>query len=268
MKYLSGLILSLLISTSAAQSHEFWISPETYQLNSGENIVAAVRNGQKFSGGPFSFLPQRFTRFDLVQGENVVPVEGRIGDRPALNMAPPNDGLWVVVHQTKASKITWKEWEKFAGFVTHKKLGNALVEHFERGLPETGFSESYTRYAKALVAVGNSDGADNNVGMRTEFIALTNPYVDDLTQGFSVQVLFEGAPRVDAQIEIFAKDAAGEVTVSTVQTDADGRATLPVQPGVEYLLDAVILLPLAPGDDPRDPVWESLWAALTFKTPG
>ncbi len=253
---------------SAAIGHEFWISPETYQLQSGDAIQADLRGGQKFSGGPFGFLPQRFARFDLVQGDQIVPVQGRIGDRPALNMAAPGDGLWIVVHETTDSKITWDEWEKFAGFVSHKKLGTALIDHKSRGLPDTGFSETYRRFAKSLVAVGAGDGTDQPVGMRTEIVALNNPYTDDLTAGFAVQVLYQGAPRIDAQIEVFAKDSSGDVTVSTVQTDLNGQAIIPVSPATEYLLDAVLLLPLEPDASQAAPVWESLWAALTFRTPG
>jgi uncharacterized GH25 family protein len=268
MKFLPVFVLSLLITTSTALGHEFWLAPANYQVPKNDNIVASLRGGQKFVGGPFSFLPQRFVRFDLVQGDSVVPVEGRIGDRPAVNMAPPGDGLWVLVHETTDNKLTWDEWEKFAAFVNHKKLGNALQEHADRGLPETGFRESYRRFIKSLVAVGNGAGADREVGLRTEFVALANPYTDDISDGFPVQVLFEGIPRVNAQIEIFAKDEAGEVAISTVQTDDEGRAMIPVLPGREYLLDAVILLPLESTDTENDPVWESLWAAMTFRAPG
>jgi len=238
-----------------------------YEYPSGENIVAELRGGQFFVGGEFGFLPPRFERFDMVQGDTVVPVEGRTGDRPALNMAVPNDGLWVLVHETTDNRLTWKEWEKFADFVKSKKLDNVLAEHVERGLPDTGFRENYRRFVKALVAVGNGSGADQPVGLRTEFVALANPYTDDLTDGFEVQVLFENAPRVDAMIEVFEKDADGEVTIFSLQTDADGRAKIPVIAGREYLLDAVILLPLEAEDITKQAVWESLWAAMTFRVP-
>lgn len=243
------------------------MSPENYQVASGENIVAALRGGQKFSGGPFSYLPQRFVRFDLVQGDSVIAVQGRIGDRPALNMAAPNTGLWIAVHETTDSRITWDEWEKFAGFVRHKKLGNALQDHADRGLPDTGFSENYRRFIKSLIAVGDGAGADMVVGLRTEIVALANPYTDDMSGGMPVLVLFEGAPRVGAQIEIFAKDAEGIIIISTVETDAEGRALISVLAGHEYLLDAVILLPLDAASVESGSVWESLWAALTFRVP-
>ena len=45
-----------------------------------------------------------------------------------------------------------------------------------------------------------------------------------------------------------------------------GRAQVPVVAGSRYLLDAVVLRPLA-ADSLKDPTWESLWASLTFAVP-
>jgi len=36
-----------------------------------------------------------------------------------------------------------------------------------------------------------------------------------------------------------------------------------VRPGYAYLADAVVLRPLVPDTD-KGPVWESLWASLSF----
>ena len=100
--------------------------------------------------------------------------------------------------------------------------------------------------------------------METEFIALSNPYTDDLTQGMAVQILYQGAPRADAQIEIFDRAPDDEVTITTLQTDAEGRASIPVKPGHSYLLDAVVLREAPKGGDA---VWQTLWAAITFSVP-
>lgn len=258
----------MLISTSLAISHEFWLRPQKYQLESGAPIVAELLGGQKFSGGPFSYVPDRFVRFDFVQGEQVVAVQGRIGDRPAANMPVPNDGLWVIVHETTDSKLTYQDWETFAGFVKHKDLGNTLAQHEARGLPRYGFRESYRRFIKALVAVGDGQGADGPVGLRTEIVALANPYTDDLTNGLPVQVLFEGAPRINAQLEVFDRGPDGQVTITTQHTDDQGQTVVAVQSGHEYLLDAVKMLRLDTDNPSVEPVWKSLWAALTFAVPG
>lgn len=256
-----------LFSTPAAFGHEFWISPQEYQVNAQEPIVAALRVGQGFKGASYAFLPPEFKRFDLVQGDMVRAVEGRIGDRPALNMAAPNDGLWIIVHETRDYILRYNEAEKFVSFVTHKDFAQVVDQHAERGLPPEGFAENYRRFGKSLVAVGAGTGQDREVGLRTEIIARANPYTDDLSAGLPIEVLFEGAPRSNAQVEIFARYGADDVRVSTLHTDEMGRALIPVEPGVEYLLDAVVMLPLEAKDPAQDPVWESLWASLTFKTP-
>ncbi len=261
-------LLVTFISTSAGIGHEFWISPNTYVIEPGETLTAQLRVGQKFDGFPYGYFPPRFERFDVVKGDEIVPVDGRIGDRPALKITLPSDGLWVVVHETTDSVLTYSEYETFEGFVIHKQLGDTLALHAERGLPQTGFSEDYRRYAKSLIAVGDGQGADREVGLRTEIVAEINPYTDDLAGGMRVRVLLEGAPRADTLVEIFDRDTNDEVSVTTTRTDADGRAVFAMQSGHEYLVDAVYMEALYPLPGIPGSVWKSHWAALTFMVPG
>jgi len=249
-----------------ALAHEFWISPQTYTVQPGDQLVADIRVGQTFKGGAYSYIPGNIVRFDLVMGDDVIPVEGRIGDRPALGMTAPAEGLVTVVHQTTDSFLTYKEAEKFVQFVEHKDFDGVLEEHKARGLPEVGFRERYSRFGKSLIAVGDGAGADRAVGMETEIVALANPYTDDLSGGMPVRVLYQGQPRVDVQVEVYARDGALPVEVTTYRTDARGEAVIPVEPGIEYLFDAVVMRPLEPQAE-DDPVWESLWASLTFMVP-
>lgn len=251
-------------STLPALGHEFWISPENYSVESDEALQAALRVGQGFTGASYAFIPQRFDRFDLVQGDQVVPVEGRVGDRPALNMVLPGPGMWVVVHETTDSILRYDDYETFVSFTEHKKLEGTLERHAERGLGED-VVETYRRFAKALVTSGDGVGADRAVGLRTEIVAEANPYTDDLSAGLPVQVLFEGAPRVGAQVEVFQR-LGEDVTVTTQTTDDQGRAVIPVTPGAEYLLDAVKMVEVDPSVS-DGAAWQSLWAALTFTVP-
>ena len=249
-----------------ALSHEFWISPQTYTVPAGGQLIADIRVGQFFEGSAYSFIPQRFTRFDLVMGDTVTPVDGRVGDRPALKMDAPADGLVTVVHQTGDSTLTWDDPALFDQFVRHKDFPWVLDINKERGIPETGFSERYSRYGKSLIAVGNGEGADREVGMETEIVALANPYTDELPDGLPVLVLYQGKPRADTQVEVFTKTSHGEVEDLFYRTDAEGKAMIPVKPGVEYLVDAVVMRELQQ-KVLKDPVWESLWASLTFRMP-
>lgn len=265
---LSAIVVVGGLITGAAQGHEFWIEPEVYQTQVGEKIVAAIRVGENFEGASYAYIPNNFKRFELEQAGNPVPIESRVGDRPAVSVAAVADGLAILAHVTRDYELTYSSWEKFVDFVTHKDATWVLAAHEERGFDETSPVEVYSRYGKSLIAVGDGAGQDRNFGMLTEIVALENPYTDDMSDGIDVQVLYQDEPRGDAQIEIFAKDPDGVVEVTTVTTDKSGLATVPVTPGVAYLVDAVVLREPRPSQVVlMGAQWESLWASLTFRIP-
>ncbi len=263
-------LLSLFFAVIAAPlaAHELWIAPVDYQPDPGTRIEAELENGQAFRGIELPFLPSSIARFDVVRGADVVPVAGRMGDKPALAQEAGAEGLVVAVYQSMPSLVTYAEYAKFASFAAHKDLGYVRARHVARGLLEAGFKESYVRYSKALIGVGGAMGADARTGLETELVALDNPYVDDLGAGMRVQLFYRDATRADAQIEVFARVGDADAVITTVRTDGDGVAVVPVQPGTEYMLDAVVLRePDAALAAQSGAVWETLWANLTFRVP-
>ena len=266
MRLLPLCLCAVLVAALPGRAHEFWISPQTYRVAPDAQLLAHIRVGQQFKGNAYSYVPGKFVRFDVVMGDRAIPVEGRVGDRPALAMTAPGEGLAVVVHQTTNMFLTYSEAQKFENFVREKDFAWALDDHAARGLPATGFRERYSRYGKSLIAVGGGAGADAPVGMETEVVALANPYTDDLSGGLPVQVLYQGAPRAQVQVEVFERAPGDSVTVRRYRTDEHGQAVIDVLPGREYLVDSVVMRPLEAVEE-LDPVWESLWASLTFLVP-
>jgi uncharacterized GH25 family protein len=270
MKPLRILASSLVLAGAAgpALSHEFWIDPLEFQLPAGSVVVADLRVGEGFSGSAQPFLPMGMRRFEILMGDETLPVASRMGDRPALVLEVPGDGLAVVVHVTGDTTLTYTEFAKFESFVTHKDAAWTLEAHRDRGLPDRDFREVYSRYAKSLVALGSGAGEDREVGLETEIVALENPYAGEMSDGLDVALFYRQVPRSDAMIEVFERAPDDSVTIISVRTDERGRATVPVRPGHRYMLDAVVMRePSADLADERDVVWESLWANLTFSVP-
>lgn len=255
-----------MVATLPASAHEFWISPVNYAIKPGEQAQAHLRVGQGFIGPAYSYQTRQFERFEVLQGDAVLGVEGRLGDVPAMDMGGLSEGLAVIVHETTDNSLSYSEWAKFEKFVTHKAMDGVLEDHIARGIPQTGFEEDYRRFAKSLVAVGSGVGADREVGLQTEIVALNNPYTETLSE-MAVKVLLNGAPRGNAQVELFVRDTEGEIDVQLYETNAQGIARFPVAAGHEYLVDAVSMEALPNGDVEAGAVWRSLWAALTFKMP-
>ncbi|WP_270918171.1 DUF4198 domain-containing protein [Parasedimentitalea psychrophila] len=257
-------LVGLILSTLPALSHEFWIEPQKYQVESGAPVLADLRNGQNFSGANQVFFARRTRRFEFTQSGQTTAYQGRMGDLPAFQLDQADPGLLIITHETAPQTITYETWEKFQTFADHKGFADISQRHQARGLPEQGFAETYTRHAKSLIAVGDGIGSDKLLGMEAEFVALANPYTDDLSLGLPVRVYYLGTPRANAQIEIFERGPDDVVLVSLQRADAQGVVLIPVKPGHTYLLDAVVL---RPSRQSAGPVWETLWAALTFTTP-
>ena len=259
---LPAFVISLIAASAIA--HEFWIEPQEYQVQIGAPLIADLRNGQQFTGSKLAYFDKRTERFELIQDGKTIAYQARLGDIPALQTVAAQNGLLVILHETTESVLTYSEWNKFRKFTKHKGFADAIERHTARGLPQKGFKEIYRRFAKSLVGVGTALGSDTASGMETEFVAMANPYTDDLSKGFAVSLLYQGKPRANALIEVFARAPDDMVVITTLRTDAKGHALIPVNAGHTYLLDAVILREPA---QETDAVWETLWAAMTFATP-
>lgn len=249
------------------RAHEFWIAPLAYEIGADDPIVAQLRVGEKFEGAVQRYFPGQIARFEVRLQNRVESPKARLGDDPALNHQSMGEGLVIIAHETTAARLTYRKAETFPAFVTHKGRADLVAEHTARGLPAIEFKEYYTRFAKLLIAAGAGEGADQNVGLRTEIVALKNPYTDAMADGLPVRVLYEGAPRENAFVEVFSRTPSGVVEVETYRTDADGIAVLTMRSATEYLVDAVMIRPLESSNLATEPVWESLWASLTFRTP-
>jgi hypothetical protein len=232
-------------------------------------MSAGLFNGQNFKGGELAYFEKTFQRFEIALGDRVEPLKGRTGDKPALNTAALGEGLHVALYESAGDTVYYAEQVKFENFAKHKDFKGALEQHKERGLSEGKFSEYYTRHVKVLLAVGSGAGEDRAYGLETEIVALKNPYTDDVSKGMPVRVLYRGAPRANAQIELFDKNAEGKVLITLIRTNAEGVGFLPVSKGHSYLVDAVVLREPEAGSkaEASGAAWETLWAALTFAVP-
>ena len=260
---ISILIISLTFGALNAYAHELWLDSKKFQLPEGENVEIELRNGQNFKGINLSYFKKWVKQFFWVQNGERHNVKSRIGDIPAMSTSIESEGLVLVVYESKPDSLTYDEWEKFTNFIKHKDFPNAEKSHLARDLPKTGFKEIYHRYSKALIGLGHSKGRDSNFSLETEFVAQTNPYVDPPNEGFTAQLLYHQLPRKNTQVEVFERDPEGLVSIFMLRTDENGIVSIPIKPGFDYLLDAVVLREASPQTN-EGAVWESLWAAMTF----
>ena len=254
------------LSTISAFSHELWLEPKVFTLNTNETLKVNIKLGEKMQGVNLAFIPKNIEEFFWSQNGAKSIVQSRLGDRPAFSKKIFDEGLTSIVYVSKPSIVMYRTFEKFDKFASHKKLGPVKQWHSEYGFPEKNFFETYRRFAKAIVSVGSGSGNDSYFGLTTEFILLNNPFEDSIQDFVKLKLVYEGKPRKKAQVEVFERSDTGTVRIITTKTSDDGIAVVPIKRGSMYLFDAVKLRPAKNSTD-RRAVWETLWASLVIKVP-
>ena len=270
VRFLIIILSATLLHPALSGAHEYWVEPTTHVATPGDTIAANLNVGQDYSGTTYPYLADRLVRFWVTNRAGEQDIKGFTGDVPAATLRDLPEGLQIISYASTTDMLAYKKWERFTSYVTYEGNEWAIAAHKAAGLPLTGFSEGYRRYAKALVQVGAPQpdrDIDQAVGLPLELVAQGSPYVLGPGQSaLEVQLLWQGASLADRRINIFRRfDLAEPAALTMVTTDAKGRAMIPVTEAGRYLLSAV-RIELAPEDAAQ--TWDSYWASLTFEIEG
>ncbi|MBM3580381.1 MAG: DUF4198 domain-containing protein [Alphaproteobacteria bacterium] len=264
-KSLTALVVLSLAAPAAA--HEVWIEPLVFRAVPSERIAAHIKNGQYFKGNQFPYIPAETVMAGIVDAKGKRPLTGAAGDEPAIDEKVRTPGLQVLFYESVPERLVFAEAGKFRDYLFEKGLDHIWRSHQARGLGETGFTEVYTRCAKALVLRGSGKKADRQdapSGMPLEWVAKADPFA--LSPGANavlpVQLLWRGKPLAQAQATIFRRDSTDAVQTVKLHTDANGIVLVPVVSNGSYLIDSVHMIPSTA--EPDVP-WRSYWASLTFR---
>ena len=165
-----GLAIWLLSTT--AQAHEFWLEPEDFTLTTDQPLRANIKVGENLLGNTYAFLPERFERFEMVQGERRSAIRSEEGAFPAVNEKDVSNGLIILAYAStpRSLRYGYVTAGKFKQFLNNEGLSWVLEQHQQRGLPKTGFTEAYSRFGKSLIKAGSGVGADQTVGLELELV--------------------------------------------------------------------------------------------------
>jgi len=248
-----------------AFAHEFWLEPINFTIKVNENLRAHEKVGQDFKGNKYAYLESSYKLLELTMGEKTRATKSRLGDLPAVNEVVEEEGLAILSAVTTPSTVTYETWEKFSDFIKNKDLGWVINLHKKKGLPEKNFSESYRRYGKSLVKVGNGKGNDRALGLLFEWVIETNPYTTRDDENIKAQLLWKGKPHADAYVSVFNR-IGGELFKSHLTTDKQGRIEIPQAKGGKFMINAVQMLEATEEMTKKiGAVWDSRWASITYE---
>ena len=268
MKFLrvAATSLGFLVMIRPCAAHEVWIEPLAFEAEAKAKIMAQFKIGDRFEGVVFPHLPSKTIFSGILDEAGIRPLTGLAGTVPGINEATRSPGLQILSYESVPQRMTFTQPGKFRRYLLAKGLGEVWQSHQLRGLRETGFSEAYSRCAKALVMRGvgkNPEQRDVPTGLTLEWVAKTNPFA--LMPGkntvLRAQLLWKGEPRPNATVTVFHRGAKAAVKITKLRSDRKGEAKIPIRMDGTYMIEAVHMIPWTA--EPGTP-WRSYWSTLTF----
>lgn len=263
MTVCSRRIWSLLVALLAlpALAHDFWISPDHFNVQSGELVRVTLMNGTRFQGDVVPRYDFHIKRYDFVPLDASIepqPLAGRDGGSQSF-LRPEESGI--IVYHTNLYTNTLPA-QKFTEYLQHDKLESVLKRREELGESTRDGLEVYSRCAKSLITVDQaSPPQDRALGLPLELV-LEQVSERDGHRVVQAMLLYEGKPLPQTRAVV---TSAAEREVNTeCTTDADGRFTFAAEADGAWMVTAIHMVR---AEKMNGVDWQSFWASLTFALP-
>ena len=243
-----------------SHAHELWLEPVKFKFNNKEVSKIHINIGQNFIGSPFGYYDPNKKNLYLESKNQLKNLPQRDGNFPAIQTLILDKGFHILNYETNYEFLKYESIEKFEDFLKEQNFESTLDKIDKNKLP----TESYRRFAKALMTDGNKSFFIQKPKLDFEIIALTSPY--SLKDGlFEFQLFEKGNPLENWQITIFSRDEENSYK-EIVKTNPNGVGKIRIFENRTYLLSAVKL-------DKANYIeklkhksdWLSLWASLVFR---
>ncbi len=257
--------LSLLLLSTPAQAHDFWIQPVRFQVEPGAALPVTFQVGH----GKFR---ERWSNNDRITLLGDFFERSRRDRRSDLRSSGPADfvtsfapaGLHVLGLQTSYA-FSELPAARFNDYAKEEGLPLILAARQRAGKANTAGRERYSRRAKALIQVGRQTAtgqalATRPIGLKLEIVPDRSPYALDSTRMLPVHVLYNGRRLPNATVKL-TNLRSDEKPVAVAVTNRLGQARFRVPASGEWLLNVVWGEPVA--GDPRVD-FDTTFSSLTF----
>ena len=175
-------------------AHDLWIVPGRFHLNPGERIRIFLNSGDEFPKSDSLVGEFRIASFNLYSATEQIPLSRFVVDDESLTaeMKAPSGGT-VVLGLAAKPRLVRLRADEFNTYLKEEGLHRVLEERERRGEITDAVVERYTKWAKAILTVGEGDDSwQKNLGMRIEIVPEYDPCGIEVGEELAVRVFFDG----------------------------------------------------------------------------
>ncbi len=270
----------VLLGTACLAAHDTWLVPERFRVEPYQLVKVALNTSEDFPSSDAAPTPDRVARFAVVTRAKLAKHPGisltstventtepttnyRVEGKSLVAEVLPGEGLTVVLAVTHPRLIVLKP-EQFNEYITEERLETIVATRKARGEDTKDGRERYSKVAKLALCAAETGGMAHQepLELPLEILPEDNPCTLQSGGWLRVQVLFQGRPLADKWVGAGYAGVHGHKYPVWVKTDAEGRATIPLDRSGAWF---VRVLHMVPSTEFEDADWQSWFSTFTFE---
>jgi len=268
----TGILFSLLAITlvwaSPLLSHDFWLIPNAFRVEPGEEIVIHGQTSSDFPTSLSAVTVDRVESARILTRHDEQAIHGLDIDGNSLHVMHHAGGAGQAIVAVAILPRTIPESpESFRRYLSLEGAPEALARYEREGiLPTDSITRRYAKYAKTVVEVGEGGprAYQRTAGHPLEFVPLSDPSETPAGDSLRFRVLFLGEPLAHARGHASVAESGESPSAfheSDFETDEGGEFSLHIQGQGIWNVRALHITP-APAQSGAD--WDVHWATFVW----
>lgn len=257
---------SLLSLLTLLSSHEFWLEPDKFIYDRGDEINVSFLVGENFEGENWTGDSSKIYSLVYYYGgvKDEIPRKLFPGKGDTLHLRQYDEGTNMLAYNSYSSLIRL-DAEEFNKYLEEDGLTNAIEYRKEHNETDSAAVELYMRSVKTIFQVGaiKDETYKRTTSLPLDIIPQSHPYKHNDGDEMIFKILYKGDPFANALVKLWHSNK-GETTKIDLKTDENGFVKFPVQTKGRWMLSCVKMEHLE-----RDPTklyvpWQSYWGSCTW----
>ena len=256
---LLGLILGWL---TLAQAREYWLQPDKFMYQPGDNLLLGLSAGENFIGNPWNIGKQAITRLEHYQmgkSSNLIPLI-KDGDRNQLTIPLREEGTHLILMESNNAFIE-RESERFNEFLKDEGLDEVYDQRQKTNTLNNPGKEFYSCHTKLLVQVGGrkDETYKKSDGFPVEIIPEQNPYTLKKGDPLRFKIMQQGKPLFGVRVKVWNR-FNNRTTLQNIYTEKNGVIETRISNPGPWMVTVVKMVPAKQ----QGAAWQSYRMSLVF----
>lgn len=244
-------------------SHEFWLLPEKFMYDRGEEINVSFLAGENFEGENWTGDSSRINSLMFYYGgvKDEIPRKLFPGKGDTLHLRQYDEGTDLLTYQSNNTFIRL-EPDKFNKCLEEDGLTDVIEYRKENNETDSAGKEFYMRSVKTIFQVGSvKDETYKRVtSLPLDIIPQSHPYKHNDGAEMSFKILYKDSALANSLVKIWHYNI-DETVKTELKTDQNGLIKFPVQANGRWMISCVKMERI---ENNTEAEWQSYWGSCTW----